>query len=159
MLGMALVTNNDSLWIKLLREKYKIFETLPLTIKRASCSTLWRSLTNINLDDNGCTIGDGTTVAHWDDLWVPQAGLLCDHVSEVSPGQSTRIVACLFPQRLPRHISLIQWQQPPSNWTRLNTIGAVNSSTGFGSLEMLHYEFPPDCIQGQLTRDIEGPPY
>lgn len=46
-LGFNIVANNEALWVRVLRSKYKMKEGLPDTIDRNNSSFLWRSLSKI----------------------------------------------------------------------------------------------------------------
>ncbi|KAK8504565.1 hypothetical protein V6N12_017108 [Hibiscus sabdariffa] len=67
----------------LLREKYKVHDLLPSDIHHSSCSSLWRSLSNIwsNLLPNiAWSVGNGSRISLWNDVWVLELGPLRNHV-------------------------------------------------------------------------------
>ncbi|KAA3477020.1 (+)-neomenthol dehydrogenase-like [Gossypium australe] len=43
-LGVNLISNKDALWVRLLRSKYGMKETIPESITRGSCSAMWRAI-------------------------------------------------------------------------------------------------------------------
>ncbi|KAE8655645.1 hypothetical protein F3Y22_tig00117021pilonHSYRG00092 [Hibiscus syriacus] len=46
-LGYQLLMRPEALWVKVLKSKYKINETLPITFKTKNCSFVWRSLSRV----------------------------------------------------------------------------------------------------------------
>ncbi|KAL4369386.1 hypothetical protein GQ457_05G024870 [Hibiscus cannabinus] len=86
-LGYLFVTRLRDFWVRLLREKYKVRDLLPISISRASCSPLWRALSNIwesLLSNLAWSLGNGTSVNFFTDIWVPALGLL-QGFSQISP--------------------------------------------------------------------------
>ncbi|KAK8537488.1 hypothetical protein V6N12_043650 [Hibiscus sabdariffa] len=72
----------EALWVRLLREKYKIQEFIPTSISRRSCSPLWRALSGsweALLSNLAWTLGNGESVNFFSDIWVPALGPLSDY--------------------------------------------------------------------------------
>ncbi|KAH1107254.1 hypothetical protein J1N35_011022 [Gossypium stocksii] len=82
-IGFNLVSKNNDLWVCVLYLKYSWKEQLPEFITRSQCSHLWRSLSKIwsllrkNL---AWSIGDGTSIHHWKDSWVPAISHLLSQI-------------------------------------------------------------------------------
>ncbi|KAK9027650.1 hypothetical protein V6N11_067475 [Hibiscus sabdariffa] len=80
-LCFAIVDKNDSFWVHLLRQKYKVLEPCPSSIARSNYSHLWRSLTKVWSSFHGFilwSIGDGSLIWFWHVLWLPNLGRLVD---------------------------------------------------------------------------------
>lgn len=72
-LTWGLISSLDSLWVKVLRNKYGVaIDTLPETLHTRYGSHLWKSIGTVWSDILACCwcLGDGETVWFWWDLWV-----------------------------------------------------------------------------------------
>ncbi|MBA0731368.1 hypothetical protein Golax_025332, partial [Gossypium laxum] len=47
-LGFNIVTNENALWVQVLRSKYRMKEMMPASILRSKCSFLWKALSKIS---------------------------------------------------------------------------------------------------------------
>lgn len=82
-LAFNIVTKTESLWVRVLRSKYKVTEMCLKVIQRARCSYVWRSLSKLwkNFHERLIwSIGDGRFVSFAHDLWVSRLGALKDHL-------------------------------------------------------------------------------
>lgn len=64
-LGLNLITNTGVLWVQVLRSKYGVKETIPKSITKGCCFTLWRAIAKVwpLLKENlSCTVGSGTEI-------------------------------------------------------------------------------------------------
>ncbi|KAK8990579.1 hypothetical protein V6N11_009271 [Hibiscus sabdariffa] len=78
-IGFSLVSDTDALWIRLLRQKYKVFETYPLSLHRPISTPLWRAISTAWEDIRASiawSLGTGTSINPLDDNWVPSLGPL-----------------------------------------------------------------------------------
>ncbi|KAK9038032.1 hypothetical protein V6N11_022925 [Hibiscus sabdariffa] len=82
-IGFSLITATNSLWIRFLREKYKLAELLPLSIQRTSCTPLWRALSKhwdtLRLGV-AWSLGSGSSIHPLTDVWIPSIGPLHSHL-------------------------------------------------------------------------------
>ncbi|KAL4272206.1 hypothetical protein GQ457_13G013010 [Hibiscus cannabinus] len=72
-IGHSLLTDDDRLWVQVLKTKYNWTEVLPLDIKHTPCSRLWTGISNIWEDLKECIswdIRDGSTTDFWYDHWL-----------------------------------------------------------------------------------------
>lgn len=79
MLGFRLLSNPEALWVKILRKKHNIQETIPGNIARSNCSFIWKSLMRIWPDiikNVYWSVGDGRLISSWDDVWLRHNGPL-----------------------------------------------------------------------------------
>ncbi|KAL4282284.1 hypothetical protein GQ457_03G032640 [Hibiscus cannabinus] len=84
-IGYALVTQLDSFWICILRQKYKMNSLLPASLTRNNCSPLWRAIAkswDILRDSIAWSIGNGTRARPLDDIWIPNLGPLRNHMHD-----------------------------------------------------------------------------
>lgn len=78
-----IVTNGDSLWVRVLRNKYKIAEICLQDISRTRCSYVWHSLAKVwkkFRERMMWRLGDGRTISFVQDDWVLELGILQDHL-------------------------------------------------------------------------------
>ncbi|KAH1130409.1 hypothetical protein J1N35_001787 [Gossypium stocksii] len=78
-LGFKLLTDESSLWVKVLRSKYGVQKGIPESLSRGRCSFLCRSLSRIwpLLRENLLwSVGNGHNIRCWKDCWVPNVGPL-----------------------------------------------------------------------------------
>ncbi|KAK8579340.1 hypothetical protein V6N12_069666 [Hibiscus sabdariffa] len=71
-LGYLFISRPQVLWVRLLREKYKVLDMLPSSIFRTTCSPLWRALSNAWEDfrsNLAWSLGNGTSVNILFDVW------------------------------------------------------------------------------------------
>lgn len=97
-LRFRFVACEKMLWVRLLREKYKVDNSCPPSIYRQVCSFLWRSLNKVwnHVYDCICWyIGDGQRAKFWLDSWVPGIGPMIGHVVDWSLVDAGLLVADL----------------------------------------------------------------
>ncbi|GMJ13731.1 hypothetical protein like AT4G29090 [Hibiscus trionum] len=85
--GFSMLTNTGSLWIKLLRDKYRVFEALPYSIHRQNCTPLWRAIAQYwDVLKSGITwsLGSGTLIHPLHDVWIPALGPLSAYLTQHS---------------------------------------------------------------------------
>ncbi|KAK8490079.1 hypothetical protein V6N11_081550 [Hibiscus sabdariffa] len=73
----------SSLWVQLLRQKYKLTTLLPESIHRASCTLLGRALSKyweVLLNGIVWSLGSVKSIRPLNDTWIPTMGPLCDHL-------------------------------------------------------------------------------
>ncbi|XP_061362742.1 uncharacterized protein LOC133306440 [Gastrolobium bilobum] len=79
-LGHRIMTDRNSLWVRVLRSKYKVDERLiPNISASANDSGLWKTIVKIwpqTLENSHIILGDGVHTSFWMDLWVPGCPLL-----------------------------------------------------------------------------------
>ncbi|GMI86289.1 hypothetical protein HRI_002298200 [Hibiscus trionum] len=77
--GFTFISKPNTLWVSLLRQKYRIVEMCPHSIRRSTGSPLWRALTN-HWDSIRSSIawslGNDHSVSLLDDVWIPSLGPL-----------------------------------------------------------------------------------
>lgn len=86
-LAYQLVTDLDSLWVRILRSKYKVDGIFPQSIYKSNSSYVWRSLSRIwerFMNNTYWSIGDGQTANFLYDCWIPEVGPLSNHVLDGS---------------------------------------------------------------------------
>ncbi|KAL4297736.1 hypothetical protein GQ457_12G008990 [Hibiscus cannabinus] len=89
---LAAITMEESLWIRVLKSKYRWKEILPLSIKRNECSRLWTGLCTIWEDLKECIhweVHDGKDTDFWYDHWL---------------GKEPRLVTTYFGAAVPRPV-------------------------------------------------------
>ncbi|KAE8686417.1 hypothetical protein F3Y22_tig00111064pilonHSYRG00028 [Hibiscus syriacus] len=62
-------------------------DPLPSSIRRTSCFSLWRSLANMwdeFIPNMAWSLGDGSLIDVWDDIWIPKVGPLRSHALDPS---------------------------------------------------------------------------
>ncbi|KAH1114932.1 hypothetical protein J1N35_008310 [Gossypium stocksii] len=95
----------DTLWLRVLRSKYGWKNQLPDSIHRSNCSHLWHSLSKVwpLLCKNLLwSIGDGSSIRGWKDVWIPNVSPLLHYVSDHSS--------------LGLECSLREWVLPDGTW-------------------------------------------
>ncbi|PPR88820.1 hypothetical protein GOBAR_AA31854 [Gossypium barbadense] len=78
----------ESLWVKVLRSKYKVTERLPEILSSSSCSYIWRSLRSVWKDIQGnmaWKVVTGREVKFWTDTWFRDLGPLTDYCTVPQP--------------------------------------------------------------------------
>ncbi|KAA3489594.1 reverse transcriptase [Gossypium australe] len=78
-----LVSRKDALWVRVLRSKYGWKSQLPVSIQKSHCYHIWRSLSKVwplVYENLMWSVGDGTTIRGWEDIWIPDVGPLVNHV-------------------------------------------------------------------------------
>lgn len=84
-LGWELITKRDSLWVQVLRFKYKCGNLqLPMVTCGLRASHIWRGIVKCReMVQHGLSwvVQSGHVVKFWQDLWVPGAGVLGDHAT------------------------------------------------------------------------------
>ncbi|KAL4336136.1 hypothetical protein GQ457_07G003110 [Hibiscus cannabinus] len=78
-----LLTKNNNLWVRLMREKYKWFDITTRPMARAGCSRLWHGVCLIWEDLRKCVtwqVGDGNHSRLWKDNWLRGVGPLLENV-------------------------------------------------------------------------------
>ncbi|GMJ03912.1 hypothetical protein HRI_004060400 [Hibiscus trionum] len=83
--GFSILTNTGSLWIKLLREKYRVFEALPADIHRQNCTPLWRAITqswDVLKSGIAWSLGSGTLIHPLHDVWISALGPLSAYLTQ-----------------------------------------------------------------------------
>ncbi|KAK9005282.1 hypothetical protein V6N11_042725 [Hibiscus sabdariffa] len=83
--GYFLVTDTDALWVRLLREKYRVTDVCPATITRATCTPLWRAIStgwSEFLTNIAWSIGNGRSIDLLNDTWVSSLGPLRDYSND-----------------------------------------------------------------------------
>ncbi|KAK8606351.1 hypothetical protein V6N13_030637 [Hibiscus sabdariffa] len=84
MIGYNIFARKDTLWVKLLRAKYKCVDRVPMILHGSRCSRLWKGLGLIweDVKNNiSWQVGHGQYVSFWFDNWVPDLGPLTDYVA------------------------------------------------------------------------------
>ncbi|KAK9000224.1 hypothetical protein V6N11_080727 [Hibiscus sabdariffa] len=79
-LGFLLITDLDALWVILLRQKYRVIDICPSTIARTTYTP--RALSNgwdEFLPNVAWSVGNGSSIRLYSDIWVPSLGPLCHH--------------------------------------------------------------------------------
>ncbi|KAK5839190.1 hypothetical protein PVK06_007960 [Gossypium arboreum] len=82
-LGYKLVSDDEALWVRVLKSKYGVNGFLPTSIEKANCSFLWKSLSKVwsLLHDNLIwTVGDGNRIRCRKDQWIPNVGPLIKYL-------------------------------------------------------------------------------
>ncbi|KAK8530864.1 hypothetical protein V6N12_013364 [Hibiscus sabdariffa] len=82
-LGYALVSDTESLWVRLLRQKYKMVDLCSVSISRTVSSPLWKALAAAWGDLRSSlawSAGTGMMIHPLDDVWVPSIGPLRPHL-------------------------------------------------------------------------------
>ncbi|GMJ08231.1 hypothetical protein like AT4G29090 [Hibiscus trionum] len=82
-LSYSIVTRTSSLWVTLLREKYGLQEILPQSVRKGSCTSLWRAIANswdLLRDNLAWSLGNGESVNFLQDVWIPVLGPLRNHL-------------------------------------------------------------------------------
>ncbi|XP_061375671.1 uncharacterized protein LOC133317799 [Gastrolobium bilobum] len=81
-LGFDILSNRDSLWVKVLQNKYKVEESFMPTLRKSNCaSNTWRGIQKVwdqVLEGSRIIIGTGSNTSFWYDRWVPNIGRLVD---------------------------------------------------------------------------------
>lgn len=65
-LGFKLVTDDEALWVRVLRSKYRMKDFLPANIAKAESSFLWKSLSKVwtlLLDNLVWSVSDGNKIS------------------------------------------------------------------------------------------------
>ncbi|KAH1046922.1 hypothetical protein J1N35_037706 [Gossypium stocksii] len=78
-LGFKLLIDESSLWVKVLRSKYRVQKGIPESLSRGRCSFLWRSLSRIwslIRENLRWSVRNGHNIRCWKDSWVPNVGPL-----------------------------------------------------------------------------------
>ncbi|KAK9007588.1 hypothetical protein V6N11_053556 [Hibiscus sabdariffa] len=84
-LGFLFISNPQALWVRCLREKYRIHDAMPSSIAQNSCSSLWRALSKVweaLLSNVAWSLGNGHSVNFLTDIWVPALGPLRDYARD-----------------------------------------------------------------------------
>ncbi|MBA0686233.1 hypothetical protein Goari_013845 [Gossypium aridum] len=82
-LAYQIVTKPDTLWVRVLRSKYKMLDVCPLLVNRSNCSYVLRSISNVwdqfrkNLY---WSLGNGRSVSFIQDVWIVDLGPLHEHL-------------------------------------------------------------------------------
>ncbi|KAK9029818.1 hypothetical protein V6N11_031263 [Hibiscus sabdariffa] len=90
-----LITDEGSLWIRVLKSKYPWKEVLPLSIKRSGCSRLCTSLCSIWEDLKECIhweVRDGKDTDFWYDHWLGKENRLVSSCSGSTSPRPLRVV-------------------------------------------------------------------
>ncbi|KAL4291581.1 hypothetical protein GQ457_14G017740 [Hibiscus cannabinus] len=77
--GFQLLTDTEALWVRVLKAKYNVTDSLPVSIRRSSCSRLWSGLASVwdaISDSVSWSIGDGSQASFWFDNWLGRNGRL-----------------------------------------------------------------------------------
>lgn len=72
-LGFQILSNTKSLWVQILKSKYRVVGIIPRSIARTNYSFVWRSLSKVwseVISNVIWSIGDGRLVNFWNDPWV-----------------------------------------------------------------------------------------
>ncbi|KAL4385217.1 hypothetical protein GQ457_15G009690 [Hibiscus cannabinus] len=103
-IGFALITNNDSLWVQVLKSKYKWRERVPISIKRPGCSRLWLGICSVWEDLKECInwdIRDGRDTDFWFDHWL---------------GKDNRLAFSCIMSNMPRPIRVVDMVSENGMW-------------------------------------------
>ncbi|KAH1097557.1 hypothetical protein J1N35_014478 [Gossypium stocksii] len=69
-----MVTNKEALWVQVIRAKYQMTDTLPISIRHDRGSFLWNSLTRVwplLCENLWWSIRDRCQIRCWEDAWIP----------------------------------------------------------------------------------------
>ncbi|GMJ06884.1 hypothetical protein like AT3G24255 [Hibiscus trionum] len=78
-LGFQLICDEGSLWVKILKAKYRWIGVMPLHLRRMRCSRVWKGLSSIwNEVRRGIcwNVRDGLLTDFWQDTWLDGEGPL-----------------------------------------------------------------------------------
>lgn len=99
-LGWYILTKREALWVQVLRFKYGCGNLLVPTMRCGSrVSHLWRGIfQNWHHVEEGISwiINNGQTVRFWQDPWVPDCGILNDHVLHEIPAADWHLLVSAF---------------------------------------------------------------
>lgn len=72
-----------ALWVRVMHSKYKMSDDCPISIDRANCSYVWRSLSKVwsQFKDRLCwSVRNGRSTRFLNDAWIPNLGPLANHL-------------------------------------------------------------------------------
>ncbi|KAL4353303.1 hypothetical protein GQ457_06G005280 [Hibiscus cannabinus] len=110
-IGYSLVTNNDRLWVQVLKSKYGWNEVLPLDIKHSPCSRLWTGISNIWEALQECIrweIRDGSSTDFWYDQWLGEEGRLAFACLLSTSPRPMPVVDMVLPMELVERIATVR---------------------------------------------------
>ncbi|KAH1083971.1 hypothetical protein J1N35_023732 [Gossypium stocksii] len=87
-LGINFINNMESLWVKVLRSKYKATECIPNILSSSSCSYIWWSLKSVWKHIQGkmsWKVVTGREVKFWTDSWFRGLGPLSEYCTVPQP--------------------------------------------------------------------------
>ncbi|KAL4333466.1 hypothetical protein GQ457_07G012960 [Hibiscus cannabinus] len=103
-IGFLLVSDDDRLWVCVLKSKYHWEGVMPLSIRRNGCSRLWTGLCNIWDDLKECIhweIWDGRDTNFWYDHWL---------------GREDRLALSCLSSEAPRPVCVADMVSVHGNW-------------------------------------------
>ncbi|KAL4273826.1 hypothetical protein GQ457_13G020550 [Hibiscus cannabinus] len=147
-LAFSLISTPNALWVKALRQKYRMHDLFPLSIARPCCSPLWRAMSNVwdSVRDNvSWIVGNGLHVSVWNDTWVPSLGPLRpwlrvwshaianlefnDLLQHDRQWDVSRLSNLLLPEAVPFIIGI-----PPPNCATSDAFAWISTSSGIFSV-------------------------
>ncbi|XP_039014346.1 uncharacterized protein LOC120144324 [Hibiscus syriacus] len=78
-IAFSLDIDTSALWVRLLRQKYKIYEICPDSVYRTTCTPLWRAISTTWKDLKASlawSLGDHHSIQPLDHIWIPSLGPL-----------------------------------------------------------------------------------
>jgi hypothetical protein len=84
-LNWKLKENSDDLWCKVLREKYDLANSMTSSSSKATSSSLWKTLHNLQpmIDKLVVwSVGNGRRIKAWSEAWI-EAGLLLEDFANI----------------------------------------------------------------------------
>ncbi|KAL4319829.1 hypothetical protein GQ457_18G007350 [Hibiscus cannabinus] len=131
------ITNNDKLWVHVMKAKYNWREKIPPSLRSYNCSRLWKGIAHMwesIRDSIYWNVCDGQTIDFWYDVWVDEHGPLIQfclvdgvphgmHVIDMRNelgGWDWIVLSAMLPDFCLRKIAAIQ---PPSDDLGSDSIG------------------------------------
>ncbi|KAL4273675.1 hypothetical protein GQ457_13G010160 [Hibiscus cannabinus] len=131
-IGYNLITDEECLWVQVLKTKYRWTEVVPLDIKHTPCSRLWTCLSNICDDLKECIgweIRDGSSTDFWYDQWL---------------GEDERLAfSCLLPSP-PRPMLVVDMLCESGRWDWSHIEHVLSREL----VERIARVYPPRCDAG-----------
>lgn len=106
-----MVSDEEALWVRVIRSKYGLDDSLPDSIARDQSSFLWNSLSKVwvLLRKNLIwSVGNWNKIQCWKDLWIPNVSPLINYIPTYANINTNNLLSDLSTEEGNWNLNLLQ---------------------------------------------------